>query len=208
MSKVYAVKNGRQTGIFDSWAECQEQTKGFSGAVFKSFSSRSQAQAYLDQTDEPVATKKEKEPNITQEEINHDDGLYHVYVDGSNKDGKYAWAFVVYLNDEEIHHQYGIGTDNEMASMDNVAGEITAAMEAVKWSVANDTPIVIYHDFLGISEWVNSSWKAKNKFTQAYKAFMQQHQDHYSFVKVKGHIGIYGNERADELAKLALGIIK
>ena len=37
MGKYYAVKNGRQTGIFESWAECEEQVKGFSGAVYKSF---------------------------------------------------------------------------------------------------------------------------------------------------------------------------
>ena len=38
--KVYAVKKGNETGIFDSWAECQAATKGFSGAEFKSFRTR------------------------------------------------------------------------------------------------------------------------------------------------------------------------
>ena len=47
MAKVYAVKQGRQTGIFDTWAECQEQIKGFSGAVYKSFTSREDAEKYL-----------------------------------------------------------------------------------------------------------------------------------------------------------------
>lgn len=33
--KVYAVKKGHQTGIFDNWADCQAATKGFSGPEFK-----------------------------------------------------------------------------------------------------------------------------------------------------------------------------
>ena len=45
--KVYAVRNGRKTGVFDTWAECQRQTTGFSGAEFKSFTTREGAEAYL-----------------------------------------------------------------------------------------------------------------------------------------------------------------
>jgi ribonuclease HI len=35
--KYYVVWNGRKTGIFETWAECEAQTKGFQGARFKSF---------------------------------------------------------------------------------------------------------------------------------------------------------------------------
>ena len=35
--KYYAVRSGRKTGVFLSWAECEEQVKGFSGAEYKSF---------------------------------------------------------------------------------------------------------------------------------------------------------------------------
>ncbi|MGJ7922398.1 ribonuclease H1 domain-containing protein [Neobacillus sp. LXY-4] len=35
--KYYVVWRGRKTGIFNTWAECEEQTKGFQGASFKSF---------------------------------------------------------------------------------------------------------------------------------------------------------------------------
>lgn len=43
----YAVARGRQTGIFGSWSECQEQIKGFSGPKFKKFSTQSEAQEFL-----------------------------------------------------------------------------------------------------------------------------------------------------------------
>lgn len=42
--KFYVVWKGRRTGVFDTWAECNEQVKGFAGAVFKSFPSRGAAE--------------------------------------------------------------------------------------------------------------------------------------------------------------------
>jgi len=46
--RVYAVKKGRKTGIFHTWAECEAQTKGFSGPVFKGFMNEEEAQEWLD----------------------------------------------------------------------------------------------------------------------------------------------------------------
>lgn len=50
-SKIYAVKKGFKTGLFYSWSECQEATKGYSGPVFKSFESEEEARAFLDDID-------------------------------------------------------------------------------------------------------------------------------------------------------------
>lgn len=47
-AKYYAVIKGRQTGIFTSWSKCEQQVKGFSGAVFKSFSTRREAEAAIE----------------------------------------------------------------------------------------------------------------------------------------------------------------
>lgn len=38
--KYYVVWKGQQTGVFDSWNECQESIKGFNGARFKSFNNK------------------------------------------------------------------------------------------------------------------------------------------------------------------------
>lgn len=45
--KYYAVAKGRKTGIFTTWDDCQDQVKGFSGAVFKSFSTEKEAKRFL-----------------------------------------------------------------------------------------------------------------------------------------------------------------
>lgn len=44
----YAVAKGRNVGIVKSWDQCKEYTSGYSGAVFKKFSSASEAQAFID----------------------------------------------------------------------------------------------------------------------------------------------------------------
>ena len=45
--KVYAVKKGKKTGIFATWAECKANVDGYSGAQFKSFATKAEAEAYL-----------------------------------------------------------------------------------------------------------------------------------------------------------------
>jgi len=42
--KFYVVWKGRKTGIFITWEECAEQVKGFAGAEYKAFESRSAAE--------------------------------------------------------------------------------------------------------------------------------------------------------------------
>ena len=46
--KVFAVKRGKTTGLFYSWAECQESVDGYPGAEFKGFSAEEEAKAYLE----------------------------------------------------------------------------------------------------------------------------------------------------------------
>jgi ribonuclease HI len=43
----YAVGKGRTTGIFTTWTECQESVKGFSGAMFKKFDTKGDAEGFI-----------------------------------------------------------------------------------------------------------------------------------------------------------------
>ena len=47
LKSFYAVKVGRQTGIFNTWEECKEQINGFSGAKFKGFFTKEEAETFL-----------------------------------------------------------------------------------------------------------------------------------------------------------------
>ena len=45
--KYYAVKVGLSTGIFETWEECEASVKGYPGALYKSFKSKSEAYEYM-----------------------------------------------------------------------------------------------------------------------------------------------------------------
>lgn len=46
-TKFYVVWQGRQTGVFTDWKECEAQIKGFEDARFKSFDSLQEAEAAI-----------------------------------------------------------------------------------------------------------------------------------------------------------------
>ncbi len=45
--KVYAVRRGKVTGLFDTWDECRDSVYGYPGAEYKSFGTREAAEDYL-----------------------------------------------------------------------------------------------------------------------------------------------------------------
>lgn len=49
MSKYYAVRVGRKTGVFDNWVDCKQQTVKYPKAEFKSFFSYQEALNYLNE---------------------------------------------------------------------------------------------------------------------------------------------------------------
>lgn len=62
-SKYYVVWNGRKTGVFDSWKDCEESVKGFEKATYKSFDSLEQAQkAFNDNPDKFISKNKKTKP--------------------------------------------------------------------------------------------------------------------------------------------------
>ena len=192
--KYYAVKKGYKTGIFDTWAQCQAQTRGYKGALFKSFGTRAEAESYLN--DEPAAAVPEVQDN-----------RYYIYVDGSYANGIYGWGMAVYHRGELTATFCGKGKSDDAAQLHNVAGEIEAAMQAARWAEANGEDIVICHDYIGLSEWALNRWKTNRELTRRYAEFMQPYLKQITFKKVSGHTGVAGNELADRLAKKGAGLI-
>ena len=46
--KLYAVRKGRITGVFDTWEACKEAVEGYPGAQYKSFSTKMEAEGYTE----------------------------------------------------------------------------------------------------------------------------------------------------------------
>ncbi len=194
-SKYYAVRKGKQTGIFHTWAECKAVVDGYSGAQYKSFTSKQEAEQYIGtgavQNTVPIRA--------------------YAFVDGSFNQTNGVYGYGGFLENEgQRYVLQGSGSDAEMASMRNVAGEVLGSMAAIQKAIELGIPqIHIYYDYLGIEMWATGGWKRNKKGTIAYYDYIQsvKGQIDIHFVKVKGHSGVEGNEMADRLAKEAVGII-
>lgn len=60
--KYYVVWQGRQTGVFTDWKECEAQIKGFQDARYKSFDSLKEAEAAIQRNYWEFVSKKETTP--------------------------------------------------------------------------------------------------------------------------------------------------
>ncbi|OPX86610.1 MAG: Ribonuclease H [Pelotomaculum sp. PtaB.Bin104] len=198
-NKYYAVKQGRKTGIFKSWAECREQVDNYKNANFKGFSTLREAQNYLELED-----KFNVLPEIKKGETGK---TLVAYVDGSfsEKQNMYSYGCVLLSNETKIIS--GVGNKPNVLSMRNVAGELLGAMEAIKWAIVNQyDSIVIYHDYQGVAKWATGEWQAKKEGTKKYVEFINKYKKliKIQFYKVEGHTGDTYNEQADKIAKKAL----
>lgn len=190
--KYYAVKKGRETGLFTTWGACEAQVKGFSGAVYKSFKTEKEAQEWLSPDEVPV-------PSI-EEFISYVDGSY------DKVSGRYSYG-LVWQYQGEMGEAFGIGEDISWQRHHNVAGEVLGALKAMSLAKAKGAKkLVLYHDYIGIATWAKGEWKANFPMTQYYQKACQDYFAclEVSFVKVRAHSGDKLNDRADLLAKKAL----
>lgn len=208
MGNFYAVKRGRKPGVYDTWAQCEEQIKGFSGAEYKKFTNRREAEIFVGFIDK----KNNMDKNVYLEESQNKCDTLYAYVDGSfnNKEKVAGYGLVLVRNDQVIFKDLGAFRSMEMNESKNVFGEIRGALKAVELAIANDfKDITIVYDYMGIECWAKGEWKANKVLTKDYKEFMQRYMKkiNIKFKKVKAHSGEDKyNDMADLLAKRAVGI--
>ncbi len=204
--KVYAVRKGKKTGLFQTWDACRASVDGYPGAEYKSFLSVEEAQAYLNRPADLLPGARSSAG--TDGGKNEEDQVV-AYVDGSfNKDiGRYAFGCVLIRPDGGIVRESGSGNDPESLQLRNVTGEMLGAMYAVRWCAVNGYPAVrICYDYMGIEMWAVGAWRTNNSLTQKYAAFMRESGSRIriTFQKIAAHTGVEYNEEADKLAKAAL----
>ena len=199
MAKFYAVKEGKKTGIFSTWDECKEQVTGFKGAVYKSFKTLSEAEAFLERNEEKI------------ENIEEVDGVY-AYIDGSfdRINGIYGSGVVIVDGDKKHEYKHA-GNREDYAQLHNVAGELEAAKFVMWYAVDKKIKeITLFYDYQGIEAWAVGDWQANLPYTQDYVKFYNKVKSvvKVNFIKVKAHTGVELNEVVDKLAKDAIAEFK
>lgn len=195
--KYYAVRVGRETGIFTDWEKCKASVMGYTGATYKSFVNIDDAEDYL-------YGKKKKKATV-------DKDTAVAYVDGSyNSDTRrYGSGVVLFYKGKTVELSQS-GKNSDLAKMRNVGGELNAVSLAVKEAVRlKAKSIVIHYDYAGIQEWADGGWAANKTGTIEYQRFIKRMRNeiHISFSKVKAHSGDEYNDVADRLAKKAVGLL-
>ncbi|WP_129044522.1 ribonuclease H family protein [Companilactobacillus metriopterae] len=226
MQKYYAVRIGKNPGIYNTWAECKAQVDGFVGARYKSFTSLSEAEDFIKNDTYTPKTKKETSKKF--EYSNLDDFELVVYTDGGSRNhgnvkgghvlssDKAAWAYLIKTSNEKIED-----SDGEFGATNNKM-EITALIESIKKInnlELNDKKVIFILDSQYvlnaiIKGWL-VSWKANGykKSDGKVPANLELWKEldellptipNKSFEWTKGHDNDAGNNRVDELLNLTM----
>lgn len=225
--KVYAVRVGRTTGVFNSWAACKKQVDGFPAARYKSFTDLAEALQWLNGSDAPrrtptvsagAAVRKKRNTSVlsagneaAKRPDNEQD--FVIYTDGSclrNPDGPGGWAAVI--------RDVRTGKITELADGDpsttNNRMELSAAIAALTFP-QQSSKIALYTDsqYLKngftrhwLTAWKKRGWKKADGQPVLNQDLWKQLDTLYTkhdvtFHWVKGHVGVELNERCDKLAK-------
>lgn len=226
---IYAVKAGRKTGKFPSWAACEKQVKGYSGAQYKKFKTEEEADAYLMGYSVAKSPKSNSAPKLrkvedvsTPEKIREEqhreeytklcesleEGEAIAYTDGSydERTQNFGYGCVLYMSSGEKIFS-GCSNERHFSELRNVSGECLGAIMALKEAVkAGCSKLTIYHDYNGIGYWGTGAWQARCLVALLYVEYLKKVQQYMTveFKWVKGHGDDAHNIRVDRIAAKAV----
>ncbi len=155
--KYYTVWQGKTTGVFESWTDCQEQIKGVAGALYKAFDSRAEAEAalkgnywsYVSPKDKAVSNKPSGE--MIMDSLSVDAAC-------SGNPGVMEYQGVRTFDKERIFHQkFPLGTNN--------IGEFLALVHGLSYMKKHSLSQPIYSDSVNAIAWVKQK-KCKTKLAR------------------------------------------
>lgn len=143
--KYYAVLKGKTTGIFTTWADCERQVKGFSGAIYKSFKTREEAESALQLPEQGfLPSRKPPKPQPQQILVLPDECIAgSICVDASclGNPGDVEYRGVDTQTGEEIFHQSPLpnGTNNLGEFLAIVRGLAYLKERGLDWPIYSDS---------------------------------------------------------------------
>jgi ribonuclease HI len=205
----YAVAKGRTTGIFMTWSECQERVKGYSGAVYKKFDKKGDAEVFIQ------GVSNESHKDLVAPE-------YYVYTDGAcannGKEGACA-GIGVYFGEGDGRN---ISRRVEGKQTNNVAEltAILAAYEVIKDDIAGGKVVAIVSDSEYAircsrsygSRLAGEGWRTEVPNKELVRRLYELYRgSNVQFIHIRAHTGLtdehsMGNAGADRLANMAIGL--
>ena len=159
--KYYVVWAGVTPGIYESWTECELQTKGFAGARYKSFATRQEAEEALaaspDDYRKPASSSRQPRPTSSPDHLPPEVLPNSLAVDAacSGNPGQMEYRGVHVASGQQVFH-FGplYGTNN--------IGEFLAIVHGLALMQQRGLDLPIYSDSVNAMSWVRQR-KCKTK---------------------------------------------
>lgn len=219
MSQYYVVFKGKTPGIYSTWDECKENIFRVKGAKYKKFSTFDEANHFLKtgetKQDNSKQNEKKRKQSFSDLDKSQSTATEHkkhrnaVYTDGSWDPSKNAAGSSVFFGDDDPRN-LSTSVPGEQTNQRAELWAIKCALDILlNNSNAQETSWTIYTD----SQYsIDVSTKKKRAFANLdiirfiWKHL--EHQPHVKLEKIAAHVGHYGNEKADKLARLAMGKVR
>ncbi len=165
-NKYYVVWTGRNPGVYESWAECEAQVKGFAGAEFKGFPSLNLAEEAFRGNSQIILNAPKKEKVALTPEIMQKFGIIEnsIAVDAacSGNPGLMEYQGVYTATGTECFHVGPLedGTNN--------VGEFLALVHGLAWLKQHKLDIPIYSDSRNAIGWIEKK-KCNTKLAHTRK---------------------------------------
>lgn len=224
MAKCYVVWKGHKTGVFETWDECKQAVDGFPGAKYKSFPNLDVAKKAFNPTRPPASkpnhlkTQALKTP-AKYEVIQRFNFPVQIFTDGScdPNPGPCASGVVIVKNGEVLESWLGAYTTsgtNNVAELKALEHGLWLAFEFVSQGVPVEILSDSAYSLKAVAVWAEG-WKANGwtkkggelanvDLIKSCHELLSRLGTSVQLTHVEGHAGALGNERADQIASLAL----
>jgi ribonuclease HI len=218
--KYYVVWAGRHTGIFDNWPAALASVDKFTGAKYKSFASRAEAeQAYRQGASAHIVRRAANTTTSKQQRaathVAHQAEV-SIYCDGACEPnpGNAGSGVVVYREGQLAELWYGLynpqGTNN--------TAELNALHEALRIAeteikngysveICSDSQYALNCISVWATSWEKKGWTKKegeiknlDLIQDSYAIYQRIKDEDLQLTHVAAHVGTEGNELADRMA--------
>lgn len=196
--KYYAIVSGRIPGVYNDWKTAESMVKGFPGAIFKSFRTKTEAENFMKRSTVVNTATKTGIPHtlpLLDKTI--------VYTDGSFADRSCGFGVVIIPNNGDKITAYGhvpLDPTNNVAEL----YAIYVALSLVRGDVIiySDSRYAIGCLTTYIHDWMENGWGGAANRNIIEPTYALTKNRNVTFEYVPAHSGIELNEEADKLANM------